>query len=392
MSIEVANVGGADGTYAATLTVDGNVTDTKEVAVGAGATETVSFTCIVEPGTHSLELNGLTSTVTALKPAEFKIVSLSVPAETITGAAVTINADVTNVGEAEGTYTPKLTVNGAEVLTKDVVVAPGIVETVSFLLTEETPGTCTIRLGGLTGTLKVLVPSEIANYAYQSAQEVQTCEFDMTMIINMSVEEAGEVVEVRLVMDSDFALDNEAKAMKAIFIIIAEVPGQPTEQMTMEMYLLDDILYGRVEAPGEPAGWQREKVPPDVWESMQMIQSQIDMLEGAETNFLGTEEVDGIDCYILDIILAEEAFLEAMLAQPGTESLELEEILMLSGLATSMDMSMTQWVARDTYFLKRAEMVLEMDLPDFLMKMDMNLNIRSYNEPITIELPAEARE
>ena len=108
----------------------------------------------------------------------------------------------------------------------------------------------------------MLAPSEIANYAYQSAQEVQTCEFDMTMIVNMSVEEAGEVVEVRLVMDGDFAVHNEAKQMKMIFIIIAEVPGQPTEQMTMEMYLLDDILYGRVEAPGEPAGWQSEKAPP----------------------------------------------------------------------------------------------------------------------------------
>lgn len=160
-STEITNVGGAEGTYVATLTMDGNITDTKEVTVAAGATEIVSFTCDVEtPGTHSLELNGLSTTVTALKPAEFEVVSLTVPAEVVKGEVVTITADITNAGEVEGTYEASLKINAVEVDTKDVVVAAGDTETISFELAEDVPGMYTIDLEGLTSTFRVLKPAE----------------------------------------------------------------------------------------------------------------------------------------------------------------------------------------------------------------------------------------
>lgn len=160
-STEITNVGGAEGTYVATLTMDGNITDTKEVTVAAGATEIVSFMCDVEtPGTHSLELNGLSTTVTALKPAEFEIVSLTVPAEVVKGEVVTITADITNAGEVEGTYKASLKINAVEVDTKDVVVAAGDTETISFELAEDVPGMYTIDLEGLTSTFRVLKPAE----------------------------------------------------------------------------------------------------------------------------------------------------------------------------------------------------------------------------------------
>lgn len=40
----VENVRGVEGTYTATLTVDGNVADTKEVTIDTGAVKEVSFT------------------------------------------------------------------------------------------------------------------------------------------------------------------------------------------------------------------------------------------------------------------------------------------------------------------------------------------------------------
>ena len=72
VSAEITNVGDAENVYTATLTIDGGViTNTKEVTVGAGAAETLSFTCAVEtPGTHSLELNGLATIVSALRTAK----------------------------------------------------------------------------------------------------------------------------------------------------------------------------------------------------------------------------------------------------------------------------------------------------------------------------------
>jgi hypothetical protein len=90
-------------------------------------------------------------------PAEFELSSLSIsPAEVVSGEPATVTADVGNVGEVQGTYTTSLIVNDTEVETKQVLVSPGVTEPISFTMTEETPGTYTVRLGALSGTLKVI--------------------------------------------------------------------------------------------------------------------------------------------------------------------------------------------------------------------------------------------
>ena len=70
-------------------------------------------------------------------PEEFEVSSLEVqPDVCLPGDTVTVAVDVKNVGGREGTYTAILKINAVEVDTKEVVVAVGDTETVSFELTE----------------------------------------------------------------------------------------------------------------------------------------------------------------------------------------------------------------------------------------------------------------
>ena len=63
VSVEVANTGGSEGTYAAILEINGEAVETKNVVVGAGGTETVSFELTQDaPGLYTASLDGLTST------------------------------------------------------------------------------------------------------------------------------------------------------------------------------------------------------------------------------------------------------------------------------------------------------------------------------------------
>ena len=65
--------------------------------------------------------------------AEFEVTSLVLaPTEVVVGEAVSVKADITNVGEAEGTYTATLTVDGKVADTKEIMVGAGATETVSF--------------------------------------------------------------------------------------------------------------------------------------------------------------------------------------------------------------------------------------------------------------------
>ncbi|HEX76837.1 MAG TPA: hypothetical protein G4O03_00230 [Dehalococcoidia bacterium] len=412
ITADVANIGGTEGTYVATLRVNGMEAATKEVVVAPGVTETVSFTLVEEtPGTHTVGVNGLTGTFKALKPAKFEVSSLLViPSEAGAGETITVKAEITNVGEVEGTYSASLTVGERVVETKEVTVGAGGSETVSFTMTQDTAGTYDVTLGNALATLEIWPsPAEIAGYAQQSWQGVKTYQADMAVIMNMMVKGAGRAFEWKMQMDYDITVDKEAKQMKAIIAVIAEAPQEGTAQATMECYLLGDMFYAKVEVPGEPVSWQKAETPAGTWETAQLIQQQVNILEGAEINLLGTEEMEGVDCYVLEVIPTTEKFLEAMQAQQlfgeqlGQEPPDLTTLSSLFG--EFMNISVGQWVAKGTYFLRKAEMALdcfltaddfkELGLPvaaDFELAIEMTfcLTAGNYNQPVSVELPPGA--
>ena len=89
-------------------------------------------------------------------PAEFEVMSLDVtPLEVTAGDTVSITAEVENIGGSEGVYTAILTVDGVEVETKDIGVAPGTTETVTFSLVKEEVGTYKVAVGELGSSLTV---------------------------------------------------------------------------------------------------------------------------------------------------------------------------------------------------------------------------------------------
>jgi len=88
--------------------------------------------------------------------AEFQVSNLTItPVEVKVGESVTVSVDVKNVGEVEGTYTVTLKVNGVKTETKEVTLAGGATDTVSFTIVKDIGGTFDIEVGGLTTTLMV---------------------------------------------------------------------------------------------------------------------------------------------------------------------------------------------------------------------------------------------
>ncbi len=89
-------------------------------------------------------------------PAQFEVTSFNIsPPEMTAGETVTIIAQVKNIGDSEGVYTAILTVDGAQVGMKDVTVAAGATETVTFSLVKDKAGTCKIAIGESSSSLTV---------------------------------------------------------------------------------------------------------------------------------------------------------------------------------------------------------------------------------------------
>jgi hypothetical protein len=92
-------------------------------------------------------------------PANFTVTDLSIsPTSIETGDLVTIKVLVTNTGEASGTYTVTLNLNGAAVETRDITLDGGNSQTVTFTTTAKTAGTYTVDVDGLTGSYTVTEP------------------------------------------------------------------------------------------------------------------------------------------------------------------------------------------------------------------------------------------
>lgn len=89
-------------------------------------------------------------------PAKFGVTSLDIkPSEVITGETVTITAQVKNTGGSSGIYTVVLTLDGIEIGKKDITVAPGNMEAVTFSLVKNKAGTYEIAIGELSSSLTV---------------------------------------------------------------------------------------------------------------------------------------------------------------------------------------------------------------------------------------------
>jgi len=90
------------------------------------------------------------------RPASFTTADLSInPDEIGVGETVAVSVIVTNTGDLTGTYEVTLKINGAEVEVKEVEVIGGDGEKVSFSVTPNDVGTCTIDINGLTCSLVV---------------------------------------------------------------------------------------------------------------------------------------------------------------------------------------------------------------------------------------------
>ncbi len=94
--------------------------------------------------------------VTPMASAAFTLSSLSIsPPEVSAGEAVTISVFLVNAGEADGSYTAALKINGVVAETREASLVGGTSETVAFTTSQGEAGTYSIEVNGLPGSFTV---------------------------------------------------------------------------------------------------------------------------------------------------------------------------------------------------------------------------------------------
>jgi len=249
---------------------------------------------------------------------------------------------------------------------------------------------------------------EIVGGVIEALDDVKTYEFDVDMSMDMAGE--AEAFETTIEMALRGALDIENKEMRAEIAMNVAMPEEEEMDVAMEMYLVGDEMYMMMDVPDTGPMWMKQDVQEGLWEEtvggMSLAESQIEFLETGEVKVTGSEKVEGVDCWVLEIRPDMEHLWELAMGQaevPGdlagfTEALDEDALAEIF-----RDFSMKQWIAKDTYFLMKAGVAMDMELsPEVLgypeeegavaMEMAMSFLAYNYNQPVSIVLPPEAEE
>ena len=249
---------------------------------------------------------------------------------------------------------------------------------------------------------------EIIDGVIKSFDNIKTYQFDMDMTMHATGEAEGESLEHTVMMDNSGTLDLENLQMK-----VDLSAGSGDEMISVESYIVDGMMYIRTDAirpaaPGEQSMWMKQEAPVEVWERMSAssgIENYKELLRTAQVEVIGSEKVEGVDCYMLQLNPEmAELYQTAMdpvggIGQAGMLAPVPEELLQ----EIFSSFSVKQWITKDTYFLMKAEINMTIEstpeLMDYLgeegeMILDITINFQAYNynQPVTIKLPPEAEE
>ncbi len=112
-------------------------------------------------GTVTAKIDKLSTfaVMAATRPADFTVSSLAIsPATVMAGGTATFKVSVNNSGDLGGSYRVVLKIGDVEKDKKDVTIAGGATQTVSFTETMSAPGEYPVDINGLSGTINVQEP------------------------------------------------------------------------------------------------------------------------------------------------------------------------------------------------------------------------------------------
>jgi len=169
ITLLIANNGDLNGSYEVVLEIDDIEVETREVTLAGGSNVSVEFSIVPDAaGVHSVAVSGLSGTFevraaevetaeSGIPPAAtFTVANLDIsPDEVNAGDSVKISVTVINTGSQAGTHEVVLAIDGVPMATKEVTLAGGEGQLVTFTMTKGTAGTYQVDVAGLSASFVV---------------------------------------------------------------------------------------------------------------------------------------------------------------------------------------------------------------------------------------------
>lgn len=255
---------------------------------------------------------------------------------------------------------------------------------------------------------ETLTPEQIDQIVIDAANalaEAETYAFDMDASVTIDVIGGTEPGTMSLAADATGVIDSANKEMQLGMNMTMNVPEEDQQQMGMEIYIVDEWVYVKMSIPEVGEEWMKMELTPEMWGLWEQVDQQVELLETAtEVKFVGSEVVNGIQCYVFDIMPDMEQLAEYLAQQQGMLGMGLAEMENLEELLDKTSLLIEEWIAEDSSLLTKAQANMRVEVtPDdvgaaaeafhkMTMDLSMDMTVYDYNQPVSIELPPEALE
>jgi len=217
---------------------------------------------------------------------------------------------------------------------------------------------------------------QIKNSIIEANSNIKSYEAQMTMSTYTKMTVFGETVESEMLIGSMNEVDLENKKMHSVSSMESELLGE----VETETYMIDDKIYSKTLGQ-----WITMDFDSSVWEQNDQMNATMDYLMTGEIKILKDEEVEGALCYVINV----EPDLKELADSMSNEALDLEDVDLEELFS---EYSITFWVDKSNYRIKKTSVSYTIEQEDFLMSADMEITYFLINEPVVIEVPAEALE
>ena len=214
------------------------------------------------------------------------------------------------------------------------------------------------EIDGMTG-------EELLDQVIAADDSINTCK----MLLDIEMESMG----ISMSFDGRGAIDRSAKEMSMDMGDLASV------------YIIDGWMYMHEEY----TGWVKMELTEDMWEENEQIAGQMDILaQYLDVKILGTEQVMGAECYVLEVVPDLQALWDWAMQEEGMEGfdidVDLDELI--------KEFTFKVWIEKDTFYMTQGSISMVMEVFGQKMSMLQTITLYDINQPVSIYLPYEAQD
>lgn len=246
--------------------------------------------------------------------------------------------------------------------------------------------------------------SQLRNLVVNSSADLQSYRFSMQMDhkIDMINASSGEVDTAYLNSLGRGAADMARARMKLSLAALSYVMGddENATAIALDEYMVNDTVYLKMNGEWSAMNMGQGSDP---WSSQSNLEQQIELFSSSNLTLIGSESVEGRDCY--KVAARIDPASAAGLMSEQLNSVIPMGLINLSSLLGNMSLDAYYWIAKDTHTVMRTDIMEDfvvdlrsMGLSEDSAGQEMRVSgetsmlFYGFNESINITLPQEAED